>query len=39
VRAVISCDDPTILALTPYNFYGGEICKVVATIHCINTQR
>jgi hypothetical protein len=30
-----SADDPTILARTPYDFYGGENCKVVGTVHSI----
>jgi hypothetical protein len=30
-----SADDPTILARTPYDFYGGENCKVISTLHNI----
>jgi hypothetical protein len=30
-----STNDPAILARTPYDFYGGENCKVVGTLHNI----
>jgi hypothetical protein len=30
-----SADNPTILALTPYDLYGGENHKVVSTLHNI----
>jgi hypothetical protein len=30
-----SADNPTILARTPYDFYRGENCQVVGTLHNI----
>jgi hypothetical protein len=30
-----SADGPTILARTPYDFYGRENCEVVGTLHNI----